>query len=166
MLKNSKIAGLLVVVLLVSLVFVGCFPDRSDPQDDELVTYEPTEPANVINEPVDDEEEAEVEAPEPVPVPAEPATTQPAANETLIGEWNWLGSLYYTFQAGGRGIRFGAEIMWSSRNGVLTICSTPAMCGSVNACSAPEEWNYTISGNELTLTSRQVAGMTFTYTRR
>ena len=92
-----------------------------------------------------------------------PAPYVPAATG-LVGEWNWLGSLYYTFRADGTGIMVGSDILWTSSNGVLYICITPALCGSMGDCILPMEWSYTLSGNEMVLNSS--TGMSFTYTRR
>ena len=92
-------------------------------------------------------------------------TPQPSATQSpLIGTWIWMGSPYYVFESGGRGTMGGMDIRWSASNGVLSICNTPDFCG--NTCIAPAEWNYVISGNQLTLTSRLIPDLTFTYTRR
>ena len=90
----------------------------------------------------------------------------PTGANALVGEWNWLGSLYYTFNADGSGIMSGTGIAWTSSNGVLYTCITPDVCGSMSDCILPMEWYYSISGNQMVLTSRWVDGMTYTYTRR
>jgi len=97
-----------------------------------------------------------------------PAPYVPTATGGLVGEWNWAvtNTLYYTFNADGSGIMFEDDIWWASRNGVLYVCITPDICGSMNDCILPWEWSYSISGNEMVLTSNQVDDMTFTYTRR
>jgi|GEM_PF-2289024 len=92
--------------------------------------------------------------------PQAPSATQ----ASLVGTWLWLGSPYYVFETGGRGTMSGMAILWSTSNGVLRICSTPDLCGST--CIAPAEWNYVLTGNQLTLTSRVIDSLTFTYTRR
>ena len=85
--------------------------------------------------------------------------------DELVGDWNWdvTNTLYYTFNADGTGVRDGAAIHWSTNNGVLRICWTPGMCG--NSCIAPEEWNYSISGDTLNIDSRQVPGIAWGYIR-
>jgi hypothetical protein len=92
----------------------------------------------------------------------------PAPAPSLVGTWIWLGSPYYVFEDGGRGVMvpgpFETEIRWWSSNGVLYVCITPDLC--VATCIAPMGWYYTISGNQLTLTSTDMPDMVFTYTRR
>ena len=84
-------------------------------------------------------------------------------SQDLVDTWLWRGSPYYVFEADGSGIMAGASISWIASGGVLSICSTPEVCGI--SCPAPAEWYYTIDGNQLTLTSRIFAIMTYTYTR-
>ena len=99
-----------------------------------------------------------------MPAPAsEPASQQ--GTSSLEGTWLWLNTVYYVFEAGGGGTMAGSNMRWWTDNGVLFICSTPGICGNVR-CSAPMEWNYVVQGNQLDLTSRQVAGLSFSYTRR
>ena len=89
---------------------------------------------------------------------------EPQAAGSLEGTWLWMGSPYYEFEAGGRGTMSGSNIRWSTSRGVLSICSTPDICG--NTCHAPMEWYYVLAGNELTLTSTIIDDMVFEYTRR
>ena len=89
-----------------------------------------------------------------------------AAAGTLVGEWNWMGTLYYTFNDDGTGLMAGMPILWTANNGILRVCSTPDICESMDACIASMDWDYTISGNEFTISSRTVDGMVYTYTRR
>jgi hypothetical protein len=90
------------------------------------------------------------------------------AGQTLVGEWiwSWEGP-YYVFEADGRGTMAGAPMRWSTNNGVLSICTTPELCG--NNCTAPSEWFYVIDGDELTLLSTLIVfyieDLSFTYTR-
>ncbi|MCL2874618.1 MAG: hypothetical protein FWE29_06800 [Defluviitaleaceae bacterium] len=91
-------------------------------------------------------------------------TPEPSLESTLIGTWLWMGSPYYVFEQNGYGTMSGSDIRWTSREGVLSICSTPSICGIT--CFAPSEWNYTLDENQLILTSRLTANLTFTYTRR
>ena len=98
---------------------------------------------------------------EPEPSPEPTPTQEPL---TLVGTWLWMGSPYYVFEPGGRGTMAGVDIRWTARNGILSICNTPDLCG--NTCIAPAEWRYVLSGNQLTLTSTLIDTLTFTYTRR
>jgi len=83
--------------------------------------------------------------------------------ETLEGTWLWAGMVYYVFEFGGSGTMSGLDINWSARAGILSICSTPGLCG--NNCLAPTEWYYEITGDQLTLTSLLLDNMLYTYTR-
>ena len=83
---------------------------------------------------------------------------------SLVGTWLWLGTPYYVFYEDGTGTMAGSDILWTTSNGVLSICSTPGVCG--DTCLFPSEWDYEIDGSELTLDSRQLANVSFTYTRR
>ncbi|MCL2396568.1 MAG: copper amine oxidase N-terminal domain-containing protein [Defluviitaleaceae bacterium] len=93
-----------------------------------------------------------------------PATTQAQPASTLVGTWYWMGTPYYVLQANNQGTMAGSNIRWTAVNRVLSICVTPDLCGT--NCIAPTEWDYTLDGNRLTLTSRTIAGMSFEYTRR
>ncbi|MCL2355569.1 MAG: hypothetical protein FWC70_00230 [Defluviitaleaceae bacterium] len=88
----------------------------------------------------------------------------------LVGEWDLQGSLYYTFNADGTGRMLGAgNIRWATSGGTLSICVTPGFCGSVNNCSGPTTWDYTLSGNNLTMAGHgrgPVMGATYQLTRR
>jgi len=100
---------------------------------------------------------------EPEETPEHEETTE-AATSSLVGSWYWLGSAYYVLNANGEGTMAGMAIRWTTANGVLSICNTPALCQTT--CIAPAEWYYVINGNELVLTSTIMRSMTFTYTRR
>lgn len=97
--------------------------------------------------------------PEPAPLPA-PA---PTGGTDLVGTWNWMGVPFYTFNASGSGEMSGLPINWTRANNILSICNTPDFCQG--NCIAPAEWDYTISGRYLTITSRLIPTMTYTYTR-
>jgi len=89
----------------------------------------------------------------------------------LVGEWNFQGSLYYTFNADGTGSMLGTpgSIRWSTSNGILSVCATPGLCGAVVDCSTPQNWAYSFAGDTLTLVgqgSGPIFGGTFQYTRR
>jgi len=94
---------------------------------------------------------------------AEPEPDEVTAS-ALEGTWLWMHAPYYVFNANGHGTMVGNDIRWAARNGVLSICNTPDECG--NTCLAPMEWNYIISGDQLTLSSLLVPGMEYTYVRR
>jgi len=83
---------------------------------------------------------------------------------TLISTWLWMGSPYYVFEQNGRRTMSGMDIRRTISRGVLSICNTPTLCG--NNCLALTEWNYAIDVNQLTLTSRLILGVNFTYTRQ
>jgi len=92
-----------------------------------------------------------------------PATQQPATqnqNQSLVGTWNWIGSPWYVFNADGTGVQspnfMEQNFRWSTNNGVLTI----------TGMGMAQEWDYVIEGNQLTITSRQLAGLSYTYTRQ
>jgi len=90
----------------------------------------------------------------------------------LVGTWDWQANdSFYTFNSDGSGTALGGmfSINWSTSGNVLSICDTPAACG--NRCPAPAEWTYSVNGNRLTLTARNLQtgvaiGDTFQYTRR
>ena len=87
-----------------------------------------------------------------------------SSGDGLVGSWNWMGMLYYEFNEDGTGTMLGDPILWSVSGNVLSICTTPDMCG--DTCFLPSEWRFQIRGNELTLTSTLMRDLTFTYTRR
>lgn len=127
-----------------------------DPETDEttqdteyLPATDETEPAY---EPID-----EVDEDEPVQQPV-------ATAQTLVGTWYWQNIPYYVFEADGTGNMAGiADINWSASGGILSICSTPELCG--DTCIAPTDWYYVIEGNQLTLTSTLLPELNFVYTR-
>jgi hypothetical protein len=88
--------------------------------------------------------------------------TNPDPN--LVGSWSWTGIQYYTFEENGTGTMAGSAIRWWTSNGVLYICTTPASCRGT--CSAPSEWIYEITGDQLTLTNRRNTAMSYTYTKQ
>ena len=88
-------------------------------------------------------------------------TAMDGGDSNLVGEWDWEGSLFYTFNEDGTGRMFGTSIGWSTSGNTLAVCVTPGTCG--DSCIAPTEWTYTLSGDELTL---QGGGMTYHYSRR
>jgi len=101
------------------------------------------------------------------------AGTQPPAtagqiDPTLVGSWTWDedANYIYIFNNDGTGTRgwFGFEetFTWSiPDSGQLNIYRDHAPLGEIRN----ERWNYTIVGNVLTMDSRQVAGLTFSYIR-
>jgi len=91
---------------------------------------------------------------------AEP-TTAPSP-PIIYGEWLWLEEVYYVFNEDGSGMRGTRAIVWATDNSVLTICSTPELCGDV--CIEPETWSYVLTTTRLTITNRH-EGLEFTYLR-
>ena len=105
-----------------------------------------------------------IDFPDTSPEEVEEDETRNDEDSAIVGTWLWLGTPYYVFNADGTGTMADMDITWSTSGGILTICTTPDICG--NICILPHLWNYTISGNQLTLESRQVDDMIFTYTRQ
>ena len=138
----------LALIMLVSLSFAGCNGGTTAPAE------APPEAAPVAAAP---------EAPVTPAAPVEPVAEEATA-DSLAGRWYWMGSLYYELAYDGEGTMAGSDIRWTAADGILAICNTPDTCGTT--CIAPAEWYYVIEGNELTLTSTIIEGMTFTYTRR
>jgi len=87
----------------------------------------------------------------------------PPIGHTLVGTWMWMESLFYIFNADGSGTMVTSPILWSASNGVLSICTTPNLCGGT--CRSPSLWDYTLAGNRLTLVSLQMPDLYFVYTR-
>jgi len=114
------------------------------------------------------------DTPDPTPEAVRPATgatlepVEPAAPTagSLIGTWDFMGSPYYVFEADGTGDMFGSDILWSASGGVLSVCITPDLCGTIESCLGTADWYYEFNGNdEVTLTNTEFEDMTFTYTR-
>ena len=94
-----------------------------------------------------------------------PATID--SDSGLVGSWDWLGlGVYYTFDADGTGARgiTGLDrtyFDWTAEDGILRMTLTEG----VGIIGFTEEWNYTIEGDELTIDSRQLPGLSWSYTR-
>ena len=114
--------------------------------------------------PAEIDEPEEIEADEPEELEEEPEEAPAADAQTLAGSWAWMGSVYYVFEAGGGGTMLGEDIRWTTSRGILSICTTPGLCGS--SCVAPMEWYYELNGNNLNLTSTIFPEMSYDYTRR
>lgn len=109
----------------------------------------------------------------PMPIPIE--ISEPDANESdeqaplalydLTGTWLFVGMTYYVFNEDGSGTMMGLPIIWEANAGLLSICNTPGMCRTIAHCNAPLEWYYTVSDNRLTLISRLLPDVVYTYTR-
>ena len=91
---------------------------------------------------------------------------QTSDTSSIVGTWLWMGTPYYVFNEDGTGTMAGEDIFWTTRNGVLSVCTTPDLCDDASSCILPSEWDYEIDGDELTLDSRQLENFSFTYTRR
>jgi hypothetical protein len=114
--------------------------------------------------------------PTPPPLPAQPLPETvpaelPAVDASqLVGVWYWDGEPYYIFNADGTGILDvgydNLEIIWEVVGAVLRFCYTPDNCGSLDACSAPEEWQIEFDGEDnMTLSSITMPGWVFDYVR-
>ena len=83
-----------------------------------------------------------------------------ALEASLAGQWNWLGSWYYTFNADGTGERLGLSgndsFTWTISGDELRIVIH----------GMTERWNVDITGNTMILSSAVLEGLEFTYTRR
>ena len=88
--------------------------------------------------------------------------TQAHAGHQLVGTWAWdiSASYEYVFNADGTGTRGVAPLLesirWRTGRGGHLIIETQQFV---------ESWTYVINGDVLTLTSRQVDGMEFSYFR-
>jgi len=149
-------------------------PPEPEPEPEQEIAPEPEaepapEPEQDVEQDYDSEYEPELED-EPS-VELDESESEPDVSNgdsELIGTWNWMGMPYYVFEEDGSGT-MGIALMsmsirwWSPGQGLLSVCTTPDSCG--NNCLAPQEWYYEISNNRLTMTSRQVAGLSYTYNR-
>jgi len=83
----------------------------------------------------------------------------PITPTTIAGTWTWLLNADYvlTFNANGSGTRgfplMIEEFAWRTEDGRLYITTSIMI----------EEWNYSITGNRLTIDSRQIPGLAYTY---
>jgi len=165
----KKILGFLFVLVLV-LGLAGCASNDApellltpdyEQADTQPETAPEQEPEPEPEQEPDTEPEPEQESdPEPEPQP-DPEPAQQASS--LVGAWDWIGMPYYVLYEDGTGTMAGMPILWSARDGILSVCVTPETCG--NTCIAPADWYYVITGNELVLTSTLMAELTFTYIR-
>ncbi|MCL2837410.1 MAG: hypothetical protein FWE00_11875, partial [Defluviitaleaceae bacterium] len=87
---------------------------------------------------------------------------QNLSEHALVGTWNWDDNAFwqYVFNGDGTGTRGLPDSLdsftWSIRGEGHVRMNVRGQTGN-------EEWNYTISGDILTLDSRQIAGMTYNY---
>jgi len=89
-------------------------------------------------------------------------------NYELIGTWAWDDNYTYTYvfnadRTGVRGFAGATETFtWSNPgDGRITIRPDELPTGGIQY----EQWDYTLIDNIFTISSRQVTGMTFSYTR-
>ncbi|MCL2349943.1 MAG: hypothetical protein FWC67_00540 [Defluviitaleaceae bacterium] len=164
---------LLGVLMLCIALFVVAACGNNNEQDTTTTTTAPATTAATEAEPAADNNAAEENADDIDAVADEdeddepaPIERAPSAAQGLEGSWYFLGMPYYVFEANGRGTMADLPIYWQTSAGILSICSTPSVCGSIAGCVAPSRWEYTISGNNLSLDSMDVPGMNFDYTRR
>jgi len=141
---HLRTAGL--VCSIIGIVVAGVLTFSEDPN----MAYETAQVAV----------QADAIASEPVSTRQQSQESPAADIHPLIGSWYWLTHDYqYVFHTNGQGTR-GFELVresfeWRTESGGLLIISTPI----VN-----ERWSYSIQGDTLTLTSRDL-GLTFEYTR-
>ena len=131
------------------------------PPEPEAVEYDGYEEEYEEYIPLQTEDSGDLRTPEPPPAP-DVADAAPIT-EDLVGNWLWMGSLFYVFEADGTGLAGEDAIRWSASSGILSICTTPDSCGRI--CWAPMEWYYAFDGDKLTLTSTTMAEIEFSYTR-
>ena len=81
--------------------------------------------------------------------------------DSIVGTWYVEGMSYYVFNADGTGTMMDMPIVWTTNDGVLTLCATHEMCED-DACLAPVDLTYELSGDELTV---EIEGISITYTR-
>jgi len=129
----------------------------------ETRQYTRSTDAGISALPAEVEEPEEIE-PEETEEPEAPEEEPEEAAQTLEGSWMWMGSEYYVFEAGGGGTMMGEDIRWTTSRGILSVCTTPGVCG--RTCVAPMEWYYELNGNRLNLTSTLFPEMSYDYTRR
>ena len=83
-----------------------------------------------------------------------------ADNHSIVGEWNWTATntWFYTFNANGTGEMYsGTDFTWRISGNELAITIIPGF---------PARYEWEISGNTLTLSSLDIPGADFIYTRR
>jgi|GEM_PF-5082791 len=165
--KSKNFALILVLVLSMVLTLSACGADAAPPEANLPAAGAAPSTAYAGEAEAETEPEQETE-PEPESEPElepepEPELETLSDISDIIGIWYWSGSPYYTFEENGLGTMAGLDIHWTIRENILSICNTPSTCGAV--CPAPLEWYYEVDGDMLTLTSAQIAGMSFEYTR-
>ena len=108
---------------------------------------------------------APLPGPTPAPTPRPtPSPAQRTAMQPLLGVWTFLNMPFFEFRADGTGIMIEEdEFDWVIDNGVLQICFTPHFCRG--NCIAPEEWYFTVDGNQLILDGRTTPDMQLTLRR-
>ncbi|MCL2368064.1 MAG: hypothetical protein FWC72_03635 [Oscillospiraceae bacterium] len=152
---KKKLLLALLLLAIVSVALVGCGGGTTTP----AATPEPTEAPGTT---------APAATPEPTEAPG--AVTLPAdVTSSLVGSWDFDGlGVYYVFNADGTGLRgfellpdMMAYIEWEAANGILQITVTEGF----GYTGFTEEWNYVIEGDVLSIDSRQVPGIEFSYTR-
>ena len=127
-----------------------------------LITYNMA----VVSSPADEilARFSSLDTPAPPPDEAPPAPEPEALDEALIGAWVWeqVESYILVFEADGQGVRgyypddlesFTWRTYPSDDHLIITL-------GFIQ-----ESWTYTIVGDVVTIDSRQVPGMTFSYVR-
>lgn len=153
--EARRILALLLVMAMTAVAVAAC-ADSESPPPAEAVNAPSGAAATNLEERDDEDQPYSSEG----MLEIEPTTDA----QPLVGSWLWMNMPYYVFDADGSGTMSGTgDILWTAENGVISICTTPALCG--NRCLAPAEWYYEIDGNRLTLSSTIIPDMVFEYTR-
>ena len=143
--------AMLVALAGMLVMFAACGNDTLEPEAETI--YTATEP--------DPTPEPEPE-PEPTPEPEEPEPEEvQAISEALLGTWAWLDDVtyLYVFNEDGTGTRgIGAAVehfTWTANDAAGHI--------DMVLSAMTEEWSFIIVNSMLTLTSRQVGGVSYSY---
>jgi len=150
----KKIIAFLFAMLLLAGLLAACGGGNDTPV--ETAEPEVEEPALENEEPAEPEDGEADETEDEVPLLA--------IDPSLVGIWLWdeHGAYEYNFFEDGTGNRrvelidYITEFTWLITEELYLVIETEAMT---------ERWDYEIDNNALTLTSRQVPGTQYSYTR-
>ena len=166
--KSSNIAPILVVLVLIVAIVMGAMwflnrddngyvspppivddnGDEEEPNGDEPTTAPPNEE--------DEDNPTQFECP----------TEGDFTNHELIGVWEWdlLASYTYIFCVDGTGFR--GDGATTSDTFTWSVPEAGFLKMYVNDLPFSEDWDFTIEDDVLTIESRQLSTLTFSYTRR
>jgi len=151
----KKILAFLLAMLLLTGLLAGCGGGDDTPAETAEPEVEETEAPEVETIPGEPEEGEEEYDPE---------EAGPMLDPRLVGVWLWdeHGAYEYNFFADGTGNRGVPlledviEFTWFITEALYLVIETEEMA---------ERWDYDIDVDALTLTSRQVSGTQYSYTR-